>query len=181
MTFDTPNSDLHSETAIGKGLRGETMRIEHSASLSPERRKLRNRVTEFLNHTPNANRLDINAFSCAARFYVEIGRFLLMLTAVSLITMPLTQHIWTWDHFLQGGQDFEFGSLAILSTLSMVLLMARHCKQSVDLLLAVARLFSFICDDHGLTRTSRSEAMAAFCSERVFNPVPGIYSLPLQI
>ena len=134
-----------------------------------------------MNHTSNANQLDLNAFSLAARFYVEIGRFLLMLTAVSLITMPLTQHIWTWVHFLQGGQDFELGSLAILSILSLVLLMARHCKQSVDLLLAAARLFSFICDDHGLTRTSRSEAIAAFYSERVFSPILGIYSPPLQI
>jgi hypothetical protein len=132
-----------------------------------------------LNRTPNTNQLGLNAFSCATRVYAKIAYFLLLLTTVSLITMPLTQRIWTWDHFLQGGQDFEFGALAILTTLCLVLLLARHFKQSVDLLLAACHLFSFICAYRVLAGTTGSDALAAFRGEQVSSPVLGIYILPL--
>jgi len=36
-----------------------------------------------------------------------LSRLLLTVAAIELVTMPLTQHLWTWDHFLQGGQDFR--------------------------------------------------------------------------
>ena len=134
-----------------------------------------------MSHIPNASRPDLNAFAFTARVRTGIGRFLLMVTAVSLITMPLTQRIWTWDRFLHGGQDFEFGALAVLTTLCLVLLLAQDCKQSVDLLLATWHLFSFICDDRVLARITRSETISAFRSERASSPVLGMYNLPLQI
>jgi hypothetical protein len=140
-----------------------------------------NRAVEFLNRTPNLSQLNLNAFVCAAPVYAEIGRFLLMLTAVLLITSPLTQRIWDWDHFLHGGQDFESGVLMILITLCLVLLLAQHCKQSVKLLIATCPLFSFICGDHLLARTAPGEAITAFRGERVPNPSSGIYNLPLLI
>jgi hypothetical protein len=124
---------------------------------------------------------NLNAFACAARVYAEIGRFLLMLTTVQLITSPLTQRIWTWDHFLRGGQDFESSVLMILITLCLVLLLAQNCKQSVNRLVATCPLFSFTCDDHLLARTAPGETITAFRSERVPNPTSGIYNLPLLI
>jgi hypothetical protein len=63
-----------------------------------------------------------------------IGRVLLFLSAMSLGTMPLTQHLWTWDRFLHGGQDFELGELAVLIFLSLVLVLScqsRQCLVSV--------------------------------------------------
>lgn len=134
-----------------------------------------------MSHTPNTSRLDVTAFACAARVHAQIGRLLLMAIAVSLITMPLTERIWTWDHFLHGGQDFEFTALAILTTLCLVLVLAQHCKQSVDLLLAARHLFSLICHDFVSALTTRSDTISTFRSERVSGPVLGIYSLPLQI
>lgn len=134
-----------------------------------------------MNHTPNASRPDLNAFACTTRVCARLGRFLLMLTAVSLITMPLTQHIWTWDHFLQGGQDFEFSSLAILSTLCLVLLLAQHFKGSVNLLFVAWRLFSFISHDCILAGVMRSETIQAFRGEQLRSSVLYIYNLPLQI
>jgi len=136
---------------------------------------------EFLNRTSNINPSNLNAFACPTRVYAEIGRFLLMLTAVQLITAPLTQRIWTWDHFLHGGQDFEFSVLMLLMTLCLVLLLAQHCKQSVKRLLATWPLFSFICDDRLLASTAPGEAIMAFRSERVPNPTSGIYNPPLLI
>jgi hypothetical protein len=134
-----------------------------------------------LKHTPNTSRLESPAFACMARIYARIGRLLLILIAVSLITMPLTERIWTWDHFLHGGQDFEFTALAILTTLCLVLVLAQHCKQSVDLLVAARHLFSLICHHFVLARTTRTDTTSTFRNERVSSPVLGMYSLPLQI
>ena len=134
-----------------------------------------------MNLPPNANRLDLNSFSYVARIYARIVYFLLLMTTFSLITAPLTQHIWTWDHFLHGGQDFEFGVLVVLMTLCLGLLLAQHCKQNAELLHATYLLFSFICYDHLLARITPSEAITAFRSERVPNPSLGIYNLPLLV
>lgn len=65
---------------------------------------------------------------------VWIGRALLILSAVTLITMPLTQHLWTWDHFLHGGQDFELTTLMILDVLCLVLVISLRCKRCIELL-----------------------------------------------
>ena len=134
-----------------------------------------------MNHTPNTSRLDPTAFACTARIYARIGRLLLIMIAVSLITMPLTERIWTWEHFPHGGQDFEFTALAILTTLCLVLVLAQHCKQSVDLLIAARHLFTLICHHFVLARTTRSDTVSTFCNERVSCRVLGMYSLPLQI
>ncbi len=68
-----------------------------------------------------------------------IARALLILTAISLITMPVTQHLWTWDHFLHGGRDFELSTLMILSLLGLVLVLSKNLKQCIDSLLSVLR------------------------------------------
>jgi hypothetical protein len=103
------------------------------------------------------------------------------MTAISLMTAPLTQRIWTWDHFLHGGQDFESSVLMILITLCLALLLSQLCKQSVKRLLSTCPLFSFICDYLWLARTAPGEAITAFRSERVPNPTSGIHNLPLLI
>jgi len=134
-----------------------------------------------LDYRPNANRPDFTAFICRAQVCAGIGRFLLMLIGVSLIVMPLTQHIWTWDRFLHGGQDFEFGVFAILTALCLVLLLAQHCKQSVNLLLGAWHRLSFLFRDRVSIGTMRSETMPALRSERESSPALNIYNLPLQI
>jgi hypothetical protein len=68
--------------------------------------------------------------------YARLGRFLLFLTSIVLITLPFTQHLWTWDRFLHGGQDFETCVLLIVTTLCLVLVMVRGCQQWLTLLLA---------------------------------------------
>lgn len=157
------------------------MRIRHSAPLIPRKKGTLKQSGRILNHILNASRPDLNAFACAARVCARIGRVLLTLTAVSLITMPLTQHIWTWDHFLHGGQDFESDTLVILTFLCLVLVLAQHCKQSVNLLLATLRLFSFISDDRLLARIAVVGTISAFCAQCVTSPGLEAYNLPLQI
>jgi hypothetical protein len=132
-----------------------------------------------LNHASSATRPGLNAFVLAARVYAFIGRLLLAATAVSLITMPLTQHVWTWDHFLRGGHDFEFGMLTILTTLSLVLLLAQLCKQSVGLLLAAfCRLLCGI-GEHGPVCQGKSASTLRI--DLLFAPHPSVTGFPLQI
>jgi hypothetical protein len=57
-----------------------------------------------------------------------MGRLLVGLTTLLLAVMPLTEHLWTWDKFLRGGPDFEFGLLGIASILCLVLVLSQHYK-----------------------------------------------------
>lgn len=68
-----------------------------------------------------------------------LSRLLLLLVAVELVTMPLTQYLWTWDGFLHGGQDFELGLFMIVVCLCLVLLRAQHGRQGISLLPAIRR------------------------------------------
>jgi hypothetical protein len=122
----------------------------------------------------------LNAFTGRIRFVKAIGRILLALTAMLLITMPATQHFWTWDHFLRGGHDYELGTLMLLSLMSLALVLAKHCKQCIDSLFASWALLRFHCCDSSLTKTSES----ALCASRARCSAPAgidIYGFPLQI
>ncbi len=133
------------------------------------------------NRTPNARHPSLNVFACAVRDQVGIGRFLLLLTAILLVTSPLTQRIWSWDHFLHGGQDYESNTLMVLALLCLVLVLAQHCKQSVNLLLATRRLFSFISPDLLLASIAPVEVAWASWKEYLASPGLETYGLPLQI
>lgn len=138
-------------------------------------------MTGFLNRTPNTRRFDLNAFAGATRTFAQFGRFLLTGIAVSLITMPLTQRLWTWDRFLYGGQDFESGALAVLLTLCLVLVLAQHCRLSVNLLLATRHMFSLVCHNCVSAETAANGSSCISHDEKVFSPVSGMFSLPIQI
>ena len=124
---------------------------------------------------------DLNACACAARVIAWIGRSLLILTAVSLLTMPVTQHLWTWDHFLHGGQDFELSTLFVLSFLCLVLVLSKHGKQCIDSLFANWSLPAFIFNHRRLVRSPMRGAFVIRLAERVPSPDLAIYNLPLQI
>lgn len=112
---------------------------------------------------------------------IWVGRFLLALSAISLITSPLTQHLWTWDHFLHGGQDFELAALMIFTVLGLVLVLSRQCRQHVLLVLAPWSL---------LARESIPQRMAKAAADWwrwMARPDPAagrtstFYGIPLQI
>jgi hypothetical protein len=108
-----------------------------------------------------------------------IAEVLLVLCAVSIVTMPLTQYLWTWDNFMHGGQDFEFGALMVLTLLCLALVLPRHCKQYVQVL--------FACkghDFHDLVRVALREIFAAVEFLTTYlrpSPASGAYENPLQI
>lgn len=60
------------------------------------------------------------------------GRILLLITAVLLVVMPLTEHFFTFDRFLTGGtEDVELTLLAVLALCCLVLLLAQFRKQDL--------------------------------------------------
>jgi len=134
-----------------------------------------------LNCTSNTNHPNPTAFTCAGRAFAWIGRVLLMLTAILLVTAPLTQYIWTWDHFLRGGQDYESNTLLVLAFLCLVLVLAQHCKQSMDLLVAAWRQCSFLFRAPVVVRVALVGPSSNFYSECEASPGLEKFSLPLQI
>jgi hypothetical protein len=83
-------------------------------------------------------RLDLTAWGLAC-----VGRLLVISSALSLLTMPITEHLWTWDRFLETGRDFELGLLLILTVLCLVLVLSKQYKHGLEFLLSMShRLMS---------------------------------------
>src|SRR5665213_889671 len=125
----------------------------------------------MLNHTSSASWPGFNASACPASVLAGIGRVLLILTAVLLMTMPVTERLWTWDHFLQGGKDFELGTILVLSFLCLVLVLSKHGKQCVDSLFANGCHLAFISNHSHFVRVTLAGAVSASSKERVPSPV----------
>jgi hypothetical protein len=62
---------------------------------------------------------------------VRAGRLLLIVNAVVLVLSSFTEHFWTWDRFLRGGQDFELSALALIAFFSLILVLAAHFRRSM--------------------------------------------------
>lgn len=82
----------------------------------------------------------ISALSRIVQSAVCLGRVLLLIVSIELLTMPITQGLWTWDRFLHGGQDFELGLLLIVTCLCLVLLRVEQGKDDLGSLLAIGIL-----------------------------------------
>jgi hypothetical protein len=82
----------------------------------------------------------ISALLHIVRSSVCLGRILLLIVSIELLTMPITQGLWTWDRFLHGGQDFELGLLIIVTCLCLVLLRVEQSRNDLGSLLAIGIL-----------------------------------------
>ena len=66
------------------------------------------------------------------------GRFLIVLWGLLLALMPVTEHFWTFDHFLRGGsQDFEMSLLLTVTLLCLVLLLAQNARLCLSMILSM--------------------------------------------
>ncbi len=63
--------------------------------------------------------------------WVRAGRLLLIINAIVLVASSFTEHLWTWDRFLRGGQDFELSLLALIAFFCLVLVLAVHFRRSM--------------------------------------------------
>ena len=128
----------------------------------------------------NANRPSLGACACTARGFAWISRYLLILIALSLITMPITEHVWAWDRFLRGGQDFELGVLLVLSFLCLVLVVSKQCQRWVSSLatwcVAASQLMDSLAPGIG-----PAVEVSTFNPDPAVDPGTGRSDFPLQI
>lgn len=94
--------------------------------------------------------------------------------------MPVTQHLWTWDHFLHGGHDFELGMLMVLSWLSLVLVLAKNGKQSLHALLSAWRVLASTSSRLPVA-ISIAEPCSILRNHPMTCPASSLSNLPLQI
>jgi hypothetical protein len=122
------------------------------------------------------------AFANRTQMCVDLSRLLLGLAFLELLTMPITQHLWTWDRFLQGGQDFELGLFVTVTCLCLVLLRAQHGHQKIWHLLAL-RLLTVLPFQRSLFRffLALLGAPAATPAHPPFRRSAGAFLAPLQI
>jgi hypothetical protein len=134
-----------------------------------------------LTHKSNASQTGLHAYACTADGFAWISRYLLILIALSLVTMPITEHLWAWDRFLHGGQDFELGALLVLSFLCLVLVLSRQCQKRVESSLSTWRVaaFQFInCVAPGICLTGQ---VSGLYPDPGTDPESGRRDFPLQI
>jgi hypothetical protein len=94
--------------------------------------------------------------------------------------MPVTERLWTWDHVLQGGRDFELSMILVLSFLCLVLVLSRHGRRYFDQLFAswCTLAAAFACS--GPAKTSLAHRMLALVDQRR-SPAMSMQRFPLQI
>jgi hypothetical protein len=125
-------------------------------------------------------RLLIDAPFDAHQDCVLMSRLVASLMAFLLAVMPLTEYLWTWDQFLHGGQDLEFGLLGIAAVLGIACILSLHTAKWITLLVTAQR---FILQRVlGLFACSTSELLTrGYPSKKIPDPGLDLYNLPLQI
>jgi hypothetical protein len=110
------------------------------------------------------------------------GRTFVLFATILILVMPLTEYYWTFDKFLRGGQDMEFGMLSLAAVLCLILVLSLQRKRRVISLLAARQwLWSASRRRHRPVPT-RSQATIVISSDSLpLYPALTGYALPLQI
>lgn len=114
------------------------------------------------------------------REWVRAGRILLVVNAIVLIISGFTEHFWTWDHFLRGGQDFELSLLALIAFFCLILVIAQYFRRRVSDLLDHGT-DSRVADDLVTPSLSAAPSLLAAFAERPPGPTPAFGSVVLRI
>ena len=134
-----------------------------------------------LTPTSKAGHPDINGCARAAGVVAWIGRSLLILCTLTLLLLPISEQLWTWDRFLQGGRDFELETLTVLAFFSLVLVLSKQGKQRVESLFSPWCVLAIeIVDRVPPAICLHQEALALF-PEPVNGPGIGMSGHPLQV
>lgn len=127
------------------------------------------------------SRLDFNACACTARVLAWAARCLLILSALSLLSMPITEYCWTWDRFLQTGRDFELGTLLVLMLLCLVLVLSSQRKQCVESFQFFSHILEFQISDSSSPVTCFPFEASVFNWDLGSGTRTGMCGSPLQI
>jgi hypothetical protein len=123
----------------------------------------------------------LHPWAATAAGFAWISRYLLVLIGVSLLTMPITERLWTWDRFLQGGQDFELGALLVLSLLCLVLLLTEQCQQRIESAWSAGGRGALPLRDRVAAEVGRAGHVAVLHPAAGMYPDAGGSAFPLQI
>jgi hypothetical protein len=99
-----------------------------------------------------------------------------------VVLMPLTEYYWTFDKFLRGGQDLEFGLLSLAAVFCLVLVLCQQRRLGLMLILALRRCLWFVF--HSADQPARESFRLILAALHVTpRPHPALagYTLPIQI
>jgi hypothetical protein len=110
------------------------------------------------------------------------GRTFVLFATILILVMPLTEYYWTFDKFLRGGQDMEFGMLSLAAVLCLILVLSLQRKRRVISFLAARQwLWSASGRRHRQVPTSSQAAIVISSGSLPACPALAGYALPLQI
>jgi hypothetical protein len=112
--------------------------------------------------------------------WVRAGRTLLIINIIVLIVSCFTEHFWTWDGFLRGGQDFELSLLALLAFFCLILVFAQYFRRKVSDLLD-RRDDACITDDLSFPSPYAAPFLRSFFAERPPGHCPSLGPIVLRI
>ena len=107
-----------------------------------------------------------------------LGRFLISACVLVLMAMPITERCWHFDGFFSGGSDFEFGVLAFVVVLCLMLLLAFLGERRMSIRIALNRClwlvlkWSSVPALHWCGSLVRSDRSYNFASIFSSQPVP---------
>lgn len=110
-----------------------------------------------------------------------VSRMLLLLVVIEAVTMPLTQYLWTWDHFLRGGLDFETSALVIVTFLCFALLRAQGSRHNLESQFAMEISSPMIAQQQGCCGSLRARRLSADLREDISASPSALCNLPLLI
>jgi hypothetical protein len=110
------------------------------------------------------------------------SRIALLVTAIVVLVMPITEYLWHFDKFLRGGQDFELGLLSVATIFCLAMILLQNGKSSVSLLLSLRKwLCKVFHIEDPAPYGSFMGLIAALHAIAVPSPSLGQYTLPLQV
>ena len=127
---------------------------------------------------PTKTGIGLNGLSEAC---VAVGWRFVLFAVMLVVLMPLTEYYWTFDKFLRGGQDLEFGLLSLAAVFCLVLVLCQQRRLGLMLILALRRCpwFIFRRADQPVRESSRVILAALHVTPRPHPVLAG--TLPIQI
>jgi hypothetical protein len=132
-----------------------------------------------LKNTSTKNEIGLNGLSQAC---VSLGRRFVIFAVMVIVLMPLTEYYWTFDKFLRGGQDLEFGLLALAAVFCLTLVLCQQRRLGLILLLTLRSWLRFAlkCAYQPVHERSRA-ILASLHVTPLPHPASAGYTLPIQI
>lgn len=124
-------------------------------------------------------RWNLNVAAFLLRLPTRLSRLLLTLAALVILATPFTQHLWTWDNFFHGGQDFETTMLLVLVSYCLLFVLARSGKQGMDLFLSAWRFLRIVSPQ--MSRTPFAAHACSTLALPITGPPSATHNLPLLI